>query len=212
MKNLEKYYRQFISTIIRGVPNIEQVMEVKTHVHVWNAELGMVEEDDIYIITTRGSNMLNILEITEIDHNLIQTSSMVETQHTLGLAAARTRIMVEWSKITPNINKHYFSMIASHMIATGNITGISISGQISREPNNVFGNMVTAFATPVMLNAALNEKTNMFHGASAPVIMGQSVIIGTNYFECCMDVDMLKEHKHVFKSNKLSDVLDRLMD
>jgi DNA-directed RNA polymerase beta' subunit len=212
VKNLEKYYRQFTSTIIRGIPNIEIVMEVKTHVHVWNAKLGKVEEDDIYIITTRGSNMLNILEIEEIDHNLIQASSMVETQNTLGLAAARTRIMVEFSKITPNINKHYFSMIASHMISTGNITGISISGQISRDPNNVFGNMATAFATPIMLNAAINEKTNMFYGASAPVIMGQNIIMGTNYFECCVDVDMLKNNKDIFKSNKLVDVLDRLMD
>jgi hypothetical protein len=212
MKTLEKFHKGFIHATVRGIDRISQVAEVQTRVHKWNETTGTLTEDDIYIITTLGSNIVGMLSVPELEHTMIQTTSAAENQRMLGLAAARTRIMIEWTKMAPGVTKNYFSLIASHMTATSSITGINVTGQLRREPNNVFSNACVGHATGVILKACVEEKTSMFYGTSGPTIMGQSPMVGTGYFDVGVDVKMLQKHKHVFKSSGINSIIDNLDD
>jgi DNA-directed RNA polymerase beta' subunit len=212
LRTMEKEFFKIMKTIIRGLSNISQVGELESPIHRWDQETGEVKEEKVYMINTRGSNLVGLLEIPEIDHNMVQTTSVGETQRVIGLAAARTRIMIEWSHIVPNITNQYFSMIASLMTMTGSVTGLSVRGQLRREENNVFGNMCAGHATATMMKGAMDNKVNMFYGTSGPAVMGQAIKNGTNYFNVGTDVNMIVKHKKLFEKTGINSIISDLSD
>lgn len=195
-----------LSTRISGVPGIKEAFTMESTVNRID-ETGAIKIDTIFLIRTRGTNMIGLLAVPEIDPASIESTSMVESWRLFGLSFARAKIIQEWSKILSKIAPCHFVMHADTMTSMGKITSLARKGVLSREPNNVLLSASVGFASLSLRSAAINNVRNPIYGLSAPLLLGQSIKIGTGAVETCLDPAFLTERAKSAPRQELVDML-----
>jgi len=198
MAKVIEYAHGLLKTPVRGVEGI---------LEAFSAPMRITEVDDndaiptkgalrartIYIIRTKGSNMLGLAGVPDIVPESVETNSMHETFRVLGMPCARAKISQEWCKILTDFVPSYFIFLTDIMLSTARITPLNRSGNLLREPTNVLLNMGTAMAMSVVLKASLNEAVNHLYGLSGPLLTGQTMGHGTGSVEVAYDPVFLRK-------------------
>lgn len=198
---------EMINTIIRGVDGIINTNVVKMIRNKVNEDGSISRVDNVWGITTNGTNMAGILANKYVDSYKVQTDAIQEVYKMLGIEAARQKVISELRGLVDICNHRHYLMYADEMTFTGRVTSIESSGLKTREASNVL--LRIGFSSPLatMEEAAANSMTDAVTGITAPLLVGSIPRHGTLYNSFHVNEQFVKENV-----KKPDDILAALFD
>ena len=205
---LKNFQDQLLHNIVlRGIKGINKVIlrKIKDNV-VENS--GVYKKQDIWVLDTVGTNMMDILALEYIDPTRTFSNDIVEIFHVLGIEAARQAIYNEIVDVIEfdgtYINSHHFSVLCDRMTATSKMISIFRHGI----NNDNIGPIAKASfeETPEMfLKAAKHAELDTMKGISANVMMGQQGFYGTSVFQVVLDLEEMMKLEESMKYEQTED-------
>jgi len=181
--------------IIRGVKNINKVILRKIK-DTMIESAGAFKKQDIWVLDTVGTNMLDVLALDYIDPTRTFSNDIVEVYKVFGIEAARQTIYNELAEVIEfdgtYINYHHLSILCDRMTFTNKMISIFRHGI----NNDNIGPIAKASfeETPEMfLKAARHAELDMMRGVSANVMCGQEGLFGTNAFQVVLDLNEMRK-------------------
>ncbi len=192
LKNLQQNLLDNI--ILRGIKHIPKVVLRKSVDRVVLRD-GNYEQQDTWVLDTVGTNLRDVLTISDIDVKKTYTNDIQEVFRTLGIEAARQSIFNELKEAMDfagtYINYHHLSVLCDRMTATLKMVSIFRHGI----NNDNIGPIAKASfeETPEMfLRAARHAELDPMTGVSANVMCGQEGYFGTGSFQVMLDMEAMK--------------------
>lgn len=184
------------SMIIRGINGIINTTLVPLIRNEVKPDGSIVRLIDAWGIETNGSNIYGVATNKYIDPTNIVSDSIDETRKIYGIIAAKYRIVSELRHIGDGLtlNHRHFTLFASEMSYTGEITSISNAGVSAREPHNYLLRMGTSAPIQALETATLKTAVNKITGNTAPLIMGSVPKVGTIYNSFHINEEFIKKN------------------
>ena len=183
------------NVIIRGISGIRKanLRKIKDNVVEHN---GSYKKQDIWVLDTIGTNLMEILSLDFIDKNRTVSNNIVEVYDVLGIEAARQTIYNEFVEVIEfdgtYINYHNFSILCDRMTFTSKLISICRHGI----NNDDIGPIAKASfeETPEMfLKAARHSELDTMRGVSANIMCGQEGFFGTSCFQVILDIKEMEK-------------------
>ena len=156
----------------------------------------MYKKQDIWVIDTIGSNLIDVLGLNYIDTTRTTSNDIIEIYNVLGIEAARQAIYNELVEVVEfdgtYINYHNYSVLVDRMTFTHKLISIFRHGI----NNDNIGPIAKASfeETPEMfLKAARHAELDTLRGISANVMCGQEGHFGTAAFQVLLDIETMKK-------------------
>jgi DNA-directed RNA polymerase II subunit RPB1 len=193
---LKNFQDQMLNNVVlRGTKGINKVILRKV-VDNMVEHNGIYKKQDIWVLDTIGTNLLDVLGLDFIDNKRTLSNDIVEIYNVLGIEAARQAIYNELVEVVEfdgtYINYHNYSVLVDRMTATSKLISIFRHGI----NNDNIGPIAKASfeETPEMfLKAARHAELDTFRGVSANVMCGQEGFFGTSCFQVVLDVDEMQK-------------------
>ena len=193
---LKNFQDQILNNIvIRGIKHIDKVILRKIKDNLVEVA-GSYKKQDIWVLDTIGSNMLDVLALDYIDQKRTFSNDIVETYNVFGIEAARQTIYNEIAEVIEfdgtYINYHHLAMLCDRMTFTNKMISIFRHGI----NNDNIGPIAKASfeETPEMfLKAARHAELDIMRGVSANVMCGQEGLYGTNSFQVVLDLEEMRK-------------------
>jgi DNA-directed RNA polymerase II subunit RPB1 len=183
------------NVVLRGTKGINKVILRKV-VDNMVEHNGIYKKQDIWVLDTIGTNLLDVLGLDFIDNKRTLSNDIVEIYNVLGIEAARQAIYNELVEVVEfdgtYINYHNYSVLVDRMTATSKLISIFRHGI----NNDNIGPIAKASfeETPEMfLKAARHAELDTFRGVSANVMCGQEGFFGTSCFQVVLDVEEMQK-------------------
>jgi len=199
LKNFQDHLLENI--VLRGIKNIKKVILRKIKDNVVE-QAGVFKKQDIWVLDTIGTNMMDVLALDYIDPNRTFSNDIVEIYETFGIEAARQAIYNELADVIEfdgtYINFHHLSMLCDRMTFTNKMISIFRHGI----NNDNIGPIAKASfeETPEMfLKAARHAELDTLRGVSANVMCGQEGLFGTNAFQVVLDLEEMRKLEDVIQ-------------
>jgi len=181
--------------VLRGVKNIKKVT-VRTIKNYLSKIDGNYEPNDIWVLDTVGTNLLDILGLDHIDSTRTYTNDLRETQRILGVEAVRNCIYSELTEVIEfdgtYINDHHKTLLADRMAATYPITSIFRHG-INSDDIGPIAKASFEETNEQVLKAARHGELDTMTGVSASVMTGQMGYYGTSAFKLLLNLPKMKD-------------------
>ena len=193
LKNFQEQLLQ--NVVLRGIKGINKVIlrKIKDNMIENN---GVYKKQDIWVLDTIGTNLLDVLGLDYIDTNRTFSNDIVEIYNVLGIEAARQAIYNELVDVIEfdgtYINYHNFSVLVDRMTFTNKLISIFRHGI----NNDNIGPIAKASfeETPEMfLKAARHAELDTLRGISANVMCGQEGLFGTSSFQVVLDIEEMQK-------------------
>ncbi len=193
LKNFQDQLMQ--NVVLRGIKGIDKVIlrKIKDNVVENN---GVYTKQDIWVLDTIGTNLLEILGLDYIDDTNTFSNDIVEIYNVLGIEAARQTIMNELVEVISfdgtYINYHNYSVLVDRMTYTSKMISIFRHGI----NNDNIGPIAKASfeETPEMfLKAARHAELDTLRGISANIMCGQEGLFGTSSFQVYLDIEQMQK-------------------
>ncbi len=193
---LKNFQDQMLNNVVlRGTKGINKVILRKV-VDNMVEHNGIYKKQDIWVLDTIGTNLLDVLGLDFIDNKRTLSNDIVEIYNVLGIEAARQAIYNELVEVVEfdgtYINYHNYSVLVDRMAATSKLISIFRHGI----NNDNIGPIAKASfeETPEMfLKAARHGELDTFRGVSANVMCGQEGFFGTSCFQVVLDVEEMQK-------------------
>jgi DNA-directed RNA polymerase beta' subunit len=199
---LRNFQEQLLNNIVlRGVKKINKVIlrKVKDNL-VENS--GIYKTQDIWVLDTIGSNLLDVLGLDYIDCSRTISNDIQEIYNVLGIEAARNSIYNELAEVIEfdgtYVNAHHFMLLCDRMTYTHKMISIFRHGI----NNDDIGPIAKASfeETPEMfLRAARHAELDNMKGISANVMCGQEGMFGTSAFQVVLDLNEMSKLEEQYK-------------
>jgi DNA-directed RNA polymerase II subunit RPB1 len=193
---LKNFQEQLLKNVVlRGIKGIDKVIlrKIKDNMVENN---GVYKKQDIWVLDTIGTNLLDVLGLDYIDKNRTFSNDIVEIYNVLGIEAARQAIYNELVDVIEfdgtYINYHNFSVLVDRMTFTHKMISIFRHGI----NNDNIGPIAKASfeETPEMfLKAARHGELDTLRGISANVMCGQEGFFGTSCFQVVLDIEEMQK-------------------
>jgi DNA-directed RNA polymerase II subunit RPB1 len=193
---LKQFQDQLLHNIVlRGIKGIKNVTMRKIKDNLVAIE-GSYKKQDVWVLDTTGTNMLEVLALDYIDNRRVYSNDIVEVYETLGIEAARQTIYNEITDVIEfdgtYLNTHHFQILCDRMTFTSKMISIFRHGI----NNDNIGPIAKASfeETPEMfLKAARHGELDTMRGISANIMCGQKGRYGTSAFQVVLNVDELRK-------------------
>jgi len=193
---LKNFQDQMLNNVVlRGTKGINKVILRKV-VDNMIEHNGIYKKQDIWVLDTIGTNLLDVLGLDFIDNKRTHSNDIVEIYNVFGIEAARQAIYNELVEVVEfdgtYINYHNYSVLVDRMTATSKLISIFRHGI----NNDNIGPIAKASfeETPEMfLKAARHAELDTFRGVSANVMCGQEGFFGTSCFQVVLDVEEMQK-------------------
>jgi DNA-directed RNA polymerase II subunit RPB1 len=193
---LKNFQDQMLNNVVlRGTKGINKVI-LRKIVDNMVEHNGIYKKQDIWVLDTIGTNLLDVLGLDFIDNKRTLSNDIVEIYNVLGIEAARQAIYNELVEVVEfdgtYINYHNYSVLVDRMTATSKLISIFRHGI----NNDNIGPIAKASfeETPEMfLKAARHAELDTFRGVSANVMCGQEGFFGTSCFQVVLDVEEMQK-------------------
>ena len=189
LKNLQDQLLK--NVVLRGIKGIDKVI-LRKIIDNMVEHNGIYKKQDIWVLDTIGTNMLDVLGLDFIDNKRTASNDIVEIYNVLGIEAARQSIYNELVEVVEfdgtYINFHNYSVLVDRMTATQKMISIFRHGI----NNDNIGPIAKASfeETPEMfLKAARHAELDTLRGVSANVMCGQEGFFGTSAFQVILDIE-----------------------
>jgi DNA-directed RNA polymerase II subunit RPB1 len=205
LKNFQDQLLQ--NVVLRGIKGIDKVILRKIKDTVFEKN-GIYKKEDIWVLDTIGTNMLDILALDYIDNKRVVSNDIIEVYNVLGIEAARQTIFNELVEVISYdgtyINYHNYCVLCDRMTATSKLISISRHGI----NNDNIGPIAKASfeETPEMfLKAAKHAELDNMRGVSANVMCGQEGFFGTSLFQVVLNIEEMMALEAVSKYKPIDD-------
>lgn len=208
---LKNFQDQLLNNIVlRGVKNIDKVILRKVKDNLIE-KAGSYKKQDIWVLDTIGTNMLDVLGLDYIDPTRTYSNDIVEIFGVLGIEAARQSLYNELADVLEfdgaYVNAHHMALLCDRMTYSQKLISISRHGT----NNDDIGPIAKASfeETPEMfLKAARHAELDTMRGISANVMCGQEGFFGTSAFQVVLDINEMsyleEKYKHEYEDkNKI---------
>jgi len=193
LKNFQDQLLQ--NVVLRGIKGINKVI-LRKIVDNMIEQNGIYKKQDIWVLDTIGTNLLDVLGLDFIDNTRTLSNDIVEIYHVLGIEAARQAIYNELVEVVEfdgtYINYHNYSVLVDRMTFTSKLISIFRHGI----NNDNIGPIAKASfeETPEMfLKAARHAELDTMRGISANVMCGQEGFFGTSAFQVILDIEEMQK-------------------
>ena len=208
---LKNFQEQLLNNIVlKGVKNIEKVIIRKITDNVTYEE-GNYNKQEIWVLDTVGSNLIDILSLDFIDQTRTYSNDIIEMYKLLGIEAARQAIYNELAEVIEfdgtYINSHHMDLLCDRMTSAIKLCSIFRHGI----NNDDIGPIAKASfeETPKMfLDAAQHGELDHMRGVSANIMCGQEGYFGTGSFKIVLDIDEMKKLKPINVEEEELDIDD----
>ena len=193
---LKNFQDQLLHNIIlRGIKGINKVI-LRKIVDNMEEQNGIFKKQDIWVLDTIGTNLLEVLGLNFIDTNRTYSNNIIEIYNVLGIEAARQIIYNELVEVVEfdgtYVNYHNYITLVDRMTSTYKLISIFRHGI----NNDNIGPIAKASfeETPEMfLKAAKHAELDTLRGVSANVMCGQEGFFGTSAFQVVLNIDQMRE-------------------
>ena len=193
LKNFQDQLLQ--NVVLRGIKGIGKVILRKV-VDNMVEQNGVYKKEDIWVLDTIGTNLLDVLGLSFIDNKRTMSNDIVEIYNVLGIEAARQAIYNELVEVVEfdgtYINFHNYSVLVDRMTYTEKLISIFRHGI----NNDNIGPIAKASfeETPEMfLKAAKHAELDTLRGISANVMCGQEGFFGTSAFQVILNIQEMQK-------------------
>jgi DNA-directed RNA polymerase II subunit RPB1 len=193
LKNFQDQLLQ--NVVLRGIKGIGKVILRKV-VDNMVEHNGVYKKEDIWVLDTIGTNLLDVLGLSFIDNKRTMSNDIVEIYNVLGIEAARQAIYNELVEVVEfdgtYINFHNYSVLVDRMTYTEKLISIFRHGI----NNDNIGPIAKASfeETPEMfLKAAKHAELDTLRGISANVMCGQEGFFGTSAFQVILNIQEMQK-------------------
>jgi DNA-directed RNA polymerase II subunit RPB1 len=199
---LKNFQDQLLNNVVlRGIKNIDKVIMRKMKDNLVE-KAGTYKKQDIWVLDTIGTNLLDVLGLDYIDPNRTYSNDIIEIFNVLGIEAARQSIYNELADVIEfdgnYVNAHHMSILADRMTYGQKLISISRHGT----NNDDIGPIAKASfeETPEMfLKAARHAELDTMRGISANVMVGQEGFFGTAAFQVVLDINEMANLEEKYK-------------
>lgn len=166
--NIYKFRAKLLSTYVRGIKSITQVLPVRY--------------GSGYIIKTSGTNLRKVMKIPEVDESRTSTNDVWEIYEVLGIDSAReaiiNEIMATLNSQGLNVDERHVMLVADLMTVTGEIKGITRYGIVGSKSSPLAR---ASFETPInhLFEAAVHNEIDNLMGVIENIMINQPAPIGT---------------------------------
>ena len=211
LKNFQDQLLQ--NVVLRGVKGINKVILRKIVDNMVEIN-GIYKKQDIWVLDTIGTNLLDVLGLDFIDNTRTLSNDIIEIYNVLGIEAARQAIYNELVEVVEfdgtYINYHNYSVLVDRMSATSKLISIFRHGI----NNDNIGPIAKASfeETPEMfLKAARHAELDTMRGISANVMCGQEGFFGTGAFQVILDIEQMQtlEEASEYKPMNTDDEIEK---
>ena len=211
LKNFQDQLLQ--NVVLRGIKGINKVV-LRKIVDNMVENNGVYKKQDIWVLDTIGTNLLDVLSLDFIDNKRTTSNDIIEIYHVLGIEAARQAIYNELVDVVEfdgtYINFHNYSVLVDRMTATEKLISIFRHGI----NNDNIGPIAKASfeETPEMfLKAARHAELDTMRGISANVMCGQEGFFGTSAFQVVLDIEEMQklEATSEYRPTNIEDEIDK---
>jgi DNA-directed RNA polymerase II subunit RPB1 len=211
LKNFQDQLLQ--NVVLRGIKGINKVI-LRKIVDNMVEQNGVYKKQDIWVLDTIGTNLLDVLGLDFIDNKRTISNDIIEIYNVLGIEAARQAIYNELVDVVEfdgtYINFHNYSVLVDRMTFTHKLISIFRHGI----NNDNIGPIAKASfeETPEMfLKAARHAELDTLRGVSANVMCGQEGFFGTGAFQVVLDIEEMQNLEAVseYKPMNVEDEIDK---
>jgi DNA-directed RNA polymerase II subunit RPB1 len=211
LKNFQDQLLQ--NVVLRGIKGINKVI-LRKIVDNMVEQNGVYKKQDIWVLDTIGTNLLDVLGLDFIDNKRTMSNDIIEIYNVLGIEAARQAIYNELVDVVEfdgtYINFHNYSVLVDRMTFTHKLISIFRHGI----NNDNIGPIAKASfeETPEMfLKAARHAELDTLRGVSANVMCGQEGFFGTGAFQVVLDIEEMQklEAASEYKPMNIEDEIDK---
>ena len=189
---LKNFQENLLNNIIlRGIKGLNKVI-LRTIKDNLVENSGAFIKQDIWVLDTVGTNILDVLSLDYIDASRTVSNDINEIFHVFGIEAARQTIYNELAEVIEfdgtYVNYHHMCMLCDRMTYTQKMISIFRHGI----NNDNIGPIAKASfeETPEMfLKAARHAELDIMRGVSANVMCGQEGLYGTSSFQVLLDTN-----------------------
>ena len=199
LKNFQDHLLNGI--VLRGIKNINKVILRKVKDNLIEKG-GAYKKEDIWVLDTIGTNLLDVLGLDYIDSNRSVSNDIIEIFHVLGMEAARQCIYNELAEVLEfdgsYVNAHHMALLCDRMTFSSKMVSIFRHGI----NNDDIGPIAKASfeETPEMfLKAARHAELDTMRGISANIMCGQEGMFGTASFQVVLDINELIHLEEKYK-------------
>jgi len=210
---LKNFQDQLLEGIVlRGIKHINKVILRKVKDNLVEKG-GAYKKEDIWVLDTIGTNLLDVLGLDYIDSNRTISNDIVEIFHVLGMEAARQAIYNELAEVLEfdgsYVNAHHMGLLCDRMTFSKKMISIFRHGI----NNDDIGPIAKASfeETPEMfLKAARHAELDTMRGISANVMCGQEGLFGTAAFQVVLDINEMinLEEKYKYEYSNAEDTIN----
>lgn len=198
--------------VLRGVPKIEKVIPRKLQNMVVMEE-GKYVRKDLWVLDTKGTNLLNILGLEYIDTKRTYSNDVREVCDILGIEAARQMLFNELTEVMEFadafINYHHLSLLCDRMTMTKDMVPIFRSGILSDDIGPI-AKATFEVHTEVLLDAARHADFDHMRGVSASVMCGQYGNYGTGSFSLVLDMNQMRNLVDAAVETEIDDITQEI--
>jgi DNA-directed RNA polymerase II subunit RPB1 len=190
---LKSFQDQLLTnTILKGVNNLNTVIMRKIKDVVMNESDGIYTQQDVWVLDTVGTNMMEVLGLDYVDVYKTISNDIREVYHTLGIEAARQTIYNELMEVIEfdgtYINSHHYSILCDRMTYSNQLIPITRHG-INNDNIGTIAKASFEETPQMLLKAARHGELDNMRGVSANVMCGQEGYYGTSSFQTMFDMD-----------------------
>ena len=212
---LNNFQEQILNNIVlRGIKKIKKVILRKIKDNMVESS-GIYKKQDIWVLDTIGTNMMDVLALDYIDVNRTFSNSIMEMYDIFGIEAARQSIYNELSEVmefdSTYINFHHLSILCDRMTFTKNTISIFRHG-INNDNIGPIAKASFEMTPEEFLKAGRHAELDIMRGISANVMCGQEGLFGTNAFQVVLDLDEMRklDEMIVVEKTSVEDSIEKL--
>jgi DNA-directed RNA polymerase subunit A" len=176
-------------TAIRGIPGLRSVnyQKVSDFVELQDGKYAPVDQ---YILSSDGSNFLDVLCHPDVDPTRVISSNVHDIYENLGIEATRAILYKEMSTLFEesgtNVNYRHVGLLVDKMCTKGKLMSIDRYG-INKNDIGPLAKMSFEQTEDIALRAAQFGERDPVLGVSANVMLGAPIRAGTAFTEILLD-------------------------
>jgi len=180
--------------IIKGIKGITNIVMNNPPTSIYRN--GDIEKEKAWILETDGTNLLDVLNDTYVDHTRTISNDINEVYHLLGIEGARQLLIEQIIDVISEgagyINSRHVELLCDTMTSKGFITSINRQG-INRGDVGPLAKCSFEDTTDQLIKASIFGEKDKLQGVSSNIMMGQRIPSGTGFCDIFLDEDKLME-------------------
>mmetsp|Transcript_20397 Transcript_20397/g.36277 ORF Transcript_20397/g.36277 Transcript_20397/m.36277 type:complete len:1619 (-) Transcript_20397:363-5219(-) len=193
LRRLEQYILENVD--LGGIKGIQKVFMQSVKKPKYDNQGKFTDKEQEWILETEGVALHEAMSVEEVDDTRTISNHVIEVFNVLGIEAARRALLHELRGVIEfdgsYVNYRHLAMLVDVMTFRGYLMSITRHG-INRTNAGCLMRCSFEETVEILLDAAAFAEADDIKGVSEAIMLGQLPRIGTGFFDCYLNMDMLQ--------------------